>query len=122
MRYDFTPVEKDAPKIHKDVVYEKEKYPEDITEERIELNAAPATRLHMLDFLAAIEKSSRPVADIEEGHISTASCILANISMQTGRPVAYDPKKRQIVNDAEANALLQRPYRQPWVHPDPNNV
>jgi len=76
----------------------------------------------MLDFLAAVEKSSRPVADIEEGHISTASCILANISMQTGRPVVYDPKKRQIMNDAEANALLQRPYRQPWAHPDPNNV
>lgn len=122
MRYDFTPVDKEAAKIHKDVVYEKEKYPEDLTEERIELNAAPATRLHMLDFLAAIEKGSRPVADIEEGHISTASCILANIAMQTGRPVVYDPKKRQIVGDAEANALLQRPYRQPWVHPDPNKV
>ena len=122
MRYDFIPVDKDASKIHKDVVYEKEKYPEDLTEERIELNAAPATRLHMLDFLAAIEKGTRPVADIEEGHISTAACILANISMQTGRPVVYDPKKRQIVGDAEANALLQRPYRKPWVHPDPNNV
>src|SRR6188768_3460916 len=121
MKYDFTPVG-DGQKLHMDVVYEKEKYPEDVTEERIELNAAPATRLHMLDFLAAIEKNSRPVADIEEGHISTASCILANISMQTGRPVVYDPKKRQIVGDADANALLQRPYRQPWVHPDPNNV
>ena len=52
-------------KIHKDVVYEKEKYPEDLTEKRIELNAAPATRLHMLDLLAAIEKGSRPVADVE---------------------------------------------------------
>jgi predicted dehydrogenase len=122
MRYDFTPVDKDAPKIHKDVIYEKEKYPEDLTEERIELNAAPATRLHMLDFLAAIDKGTRPVADIEEGHISTASCILANISMQVGRPVVYDPVKRQIAGDTEANALLQRPYRQPWVHPDPNKV
>jgi len=122
MRYDFTPVAKDGAKIHKDVVYEKEKYPEDLTEERIELNAAPATRLHMLDFLTAIEKGGRPVADIEEGHISTASCILANLSMQTGRPIVYDPKKREIVGDAEANALLQRPYRQPWVHPDANKV
>lgn len=122
MRYDFTPVDKAGAKIHKDVVYEKEKYPEDLTEERIELNAAPATRLHMLDFLAAIEKGSKPVADIEEGHISTASCILANLSMQTGRPIVYDPKKRQIVDDPIANALLQRPYRQPWVHPDPNKV
>ncbi len=122
MQYDFIPLDKDASKNHKDVVYEKEKYPEDVTEERIELNAAPATRLHMLDFLNAIEKNSRPVADIEEGHISTAACILANISMQTGRPIVYDPKKREIVGDAEANALLKRPYRTPWVHPDPNKV
>lgn len=122
MQADFVPLDKNAQKIHKDVVYEKEKYPEDLTEERIELNAAPATRLHMLDFLQAIEKNSRPVADIEEGHISTASCILANLSMQVGRPLVYDPKKRQIVGDEEANKLLMRPYRKPWVHPDPSNV
>lgn len=122
MKCDFIPVAKDGEKIHRDVVYEKEKYPEDLTEERIELNAAPATRLHMLNFLEAIENKSKPVADIEEGHISTACCILANLSMKTGRPIVYDPKTRQIVGDAEANALLQRPYRQPWVHPDPNKV
>jgi predicted dehydrogenase len=121
MRYDFIP-DGDGQKIHMDVVYEKEKYPEDLTEERIELNAAPATRLHMLNFLEAIDKKSRPVADIEEGHISTASCILANISMQTGRELVYDPSKRQIIGDKEANALLQRPYRKPWVHPNPEKV
>jgi predicted dehydrogenase len=124
MQYDFIPhgEENKDKKVHKDVVYEKEKYPEDLTEEKIELNAAPATRLHMLDFLAAIEKGTRPIADIEEGHISTASCILANISMQLGRPVVYDPKKRQIVGDPEASGLLARPYRQPWQHPNPGTV
>lgn len=122
MRYDFIPTGEGGTPIHKDVVYEKEKYPEDLTEERIELNAAPATRLHMLDFLGAIENKTRPVADIEEGHISTASCILANLSMKTGRPIVYDPKKREIVGDREANSLLQRPYRQPWVHPDPTKL
>ncbi|MBC8151451.1 MAG: Gfo/Idh/MocA family oxidoreductase [Bacteroidetes bacterium] len=125
MQYDFIPEAKDGTKIHKDVVYEKEKYPEDLTEPttpKIELNAAPATRLHMLDFLAAIEKGGRPVADIEEGHISTASCLMANLSMKTGRPIVYDPQKREIVGDREANAMLQRPYRQPWVHPDPKRV
>lgn len=121
MRYDFIP-QGSGEKIHKDVVYEKEKYPEDINEPRIELNAAPATRLHMLDFLNAIENKTRPVADIEEGHISTASCILANMSMKTGRPMVYDPKTRQVVGDAEATALLQRAYRQPWVHPHPDKV
>ncbi len=122
MQYDFIPQAEGEKKIHKDVVYEREKYPEDLKEADIELNAAPATRLHMLDFLAAIDKGSRPVADIEEGHISTACCILANLSMKTGRPIVYDPKNRQIVGDPEANNLLQRPYRQPWLHPDPNKV
>lgn len=116
MQYDFIPHEK-GEQIHKDVVYEKEKYPEDLKEPQIELNAAPATRLHMLDFLSAIENNSRPIADIKEGHISTACCILANLSMQVGRPVVYDPVKQQIRNDAEANNLLQRPYRNPWKHP-----
>jgi hypothetical protein len=122
MRYDFIPHGEGGTPVHKDVVYEKEKYPEDLTEERIELNAAPATRLHMLDFLGAIENNTRPVADIEEGHISTASCILANLSMKTGRPLVYDPKKREVVGDREATALLTRAYRAPWIHPDPVKV
>ena len=103
-------------------MYEKEKYPEDLKEKDIELNAAPATRLHMLDFLAAIENNSRPIADIEEGHISTASCILANMSMQLGRPLRYDPKKREVTGDEEATRLLSRSYREPWAHPDPDTV
>jgi predicted dehydrogenase len=121
MSYDFIPEDK-GQKIHKDVVYEKEKYPEDLTEPQIELNAAPATRLHMLDFLNAIDKGTRPVADIGTGHISTASCILANLSMKVGRPIVYDPLTRQIIGDPAANELLQRPYRQPWEHPHPDRV
>lgn len=118
MQYDFIPVDEKAKKIHKDVVYEKEKYPEDLKEKDIELNAAPATRLHMLDFLRAIDDSKLPVADIAEGHISTASCILANVSMKLGRPVIYDPQKMEVVNDREATELLRRKYRSPWVHPE----
>src|SRR5690606_13800728 len=98
--------------------YEKEKYPGDLKEKGMELHAAPATRLHMLDFLDAIDKRRRPVADIEEGHISTASCILANISMQlNGRPMSYDPVNKIVRGDEEATALLQRKYRDPWIHP-----
>lgn len=117
MRYDFIPMDKNTKTIHQDVVFEKENYPEDLKEKDIELNAAPATRLHMLNFLQAIEQKRRPVADIEEGHISTASCILANLAMKTGRPLRYDPVSRTIIDDAEATALLQRPYRAPWQRP-----
>jgi predicted dehydrogenase len=116
-RYDFIPRGK-GESIHKDCIYEREQFPEDVTENDIELHAAPATRLHMLDFLAAIEDRSRPIADIEEGHISTASCILANVAMELGRPLVYDPKNRRIVGDKAANELLSRPYRKPWKHPE----
>jgi predicted dehydrogenase len=117
MRADFVPLDKKEKTIHFDCVYEREKYPEDVTEKAIELNAAPATRRHMLDFLAAIEQRSRPVADIEDGHISTASCILANLSMKVGRPLSYDAAKRVVTGDGEATRLLKRAYRQPWQHP-----
>jgi predicted dehydrogenase len=116
MKYDFIPQGEGKP-VHGDVVYEKEQFPEDNSEPDIELNAAPATRLHMKDFLNAIQNKSKPIADIEQGHISTSSCILANMSMQLGRPLVYDPAKRQIANDKEANALLRRPYRAPYQHP-----
>jgi predicted dehydrogenase len=118
MSYDFVPVDRNGQKIHKDVVFEKEQYPEDLTEEGIELNAAPATRRQMLDFLGAIQEKRRPVADVEEGYISTASCILANMSMELGgRPLVYDPTKREVKGDAEATAMLKREYRKGWVHP-----
>ena len=116
MRADFIPMSKTAKPLHFDCFYE-EQYVEDRTEKDIELNAAPATRRHLLDFLATIEKRGRPVADIEEGHISTASCILANLSMDLGRPVQYDPKQRIVPGDAEATKFLRRPYRAPWLHP-----
>lgn len=123
MRADFIPIgENNGEKKHYEVLYEKEKYPEDLTEERIELNAAPATRLHMLDFLAAIDKNSRPVADIEDGHISTAACILANMSMKLGRPLSYDPASKTVKGDKEATAMLARNYRKPWQHPNLKNI
>jgi hypothetical protein len=117
MSYDFYPTGKNEPSIHKDVIYEREQYPEDLTEKDIELHAAPATRAHMRDFLAAIDSRGRPIADIEQGHISTASCILANLSMKLNRPLTWDAAKLQVASDAEANRLLLRPYRQPWKHP-----
>jgi hypothetical protein len=118
MRYDFIPVGK-GDRVRGDVVYEREQFPEDLKEKDIELHAAPATRKHMQDFLEAIDRKGHPTADIGEGHISTASCILANLSMQLGRPLSYDPKQRIIPGDKEATKLLRRPYRGPWIHPEP---
>jgi predicted dehydrogenase len=115
--YDFIPQAKDGKPIHRDVVMELDKYPEDRTERDLERHVAPAVRGHMQDFLRAIASRGRPVADIEEGHISSASCILANLSMRLGRTLTWDSAKQVVVGDEEANRLLRREYRKPWVHP-----
>jgi predicted dehydrogenase len=116
--YDFTPTGQGQP-VHKDVTYELEQYPEDKTEKDLEQHVAPAVRGHMQDFLRAIQTRSRPVASIEEGHISTASCILANLSLKLGRALTWDAQRQRVVGDEEANRLLLRKYRAPWIHPDP---
>jgi predicted dehydrogenase len=118
---DFVPLG-EGKKIHLDAVYEREKYPEDLKEKDIELHTAAATRGQMIDFIRCIEEGGKPVADIEEGHISTASCILANLAMQTGRTLSYDPITKTIKGDMEATRLLQREYRGPWMHPLPANA
>jgi len=121
MSYDFTPLGSGKP-VHKDVTYELEQYPEDKTEPRLEKHCAPAIRKHMRDFLDAIATRGKPVADIEQGYISTTSCILANLSMQLGRSLAWDAAAGRVASDEEANRLLRREYRKPWVHPEPDRA
>ena len=118
MSYDFIPSGKDQQPIHEDVVYEFDKFPEDKTEKDLETHVAPAIRAHMKNFLECIESRQRPVADIEQGYMSASSCILANISQKLGRSLTWDHAKGVVVNDEEANRLLRRPYRAPWVHPE----
>jgi predicted dehydrogenase len=120
--YDFIPNGKGAAAVHADQVMELEKFPEDKTEKDLEKHVAPAIRGHMKDFLHSIATRGRPVADIEQGVISSVSCILANLSVQLERSLRWDPVKHEVMNDAEANELLRRPYRAPWVHPGAKKV
>jgi predicted dehydrogenase len=119
--YDFIPLGQGQP-ISREVTLELEEYPEDKTERDLERHVAPALRRHLKDFLAAVDQRSRPVADIQEGHISSASCILANLALELGRTLTWDAATGHVVGDPEANRLLRRPYRAPWVHPEPENI
>ena len=103
-------------------MFEYAKYPEDETEKDLERHVASAVRWHMMDLLKAINNRSKPVADIEQGFISSTSCILANVSAKLGRSLKYDPAKGQITGDREATGLLARDYRKPWKHPHPDHV
>ena len=116
MGYDFVPRGEGQPE-HADVKYELEEFPEDKTEKDLERHVAPAIRGHMKDLLTNIQSRGKPVADIEQGYMSTTACILANLSDKLGRSITWDHAAGKVVGDAEANALLTRPYRAPWVHP-----
>ena len=116
MRWDFIP-NGDGRALHEDVTYELDQYPEDRTEKDLERHVAPAIRAHMTDFLACISNRGRPVADIEQGYTSTTACILANLSQQLRRSLTWDAENGVVTGDEEANRLLRRPYRAPWVHP-----
>lgn len=123
-KYEFFPMGSKTPTLKGEPLFEYEKYPIDKTEKDLERHVASAVRWHMKDLLDCIANRGQklPVADVEQGHISTASCILANLSMQLGRSLQFDPARHEVVGDPEATRLLTRPYRGPWVHPDPANV
>jgi hypothetical protein len=108
--------------VHVDVRYELEEYPEDKTEQGLEKHVAPALRSHMKNFVHAIDTRTQPVSNIGEGYISSASCILANLAMDTGRTLHWNADQQRVIGDDEANRLLARPYRSPWIHPDPATV
>lgn len=120
-KYEFT-AQGGGKRLTGEPLLELDKYPLDVTDVkaiRLEQHVASAIRGHMRDFLQAIDDRSRPVADIEQGHISAASCILANNALALGRSIAFDPETHTVPGDDEATKLLRREYRAPWKHPEP---
>jgi predicted dehydrogenase len=78
------------------------------------------TAPHMRNFHDAV-RSRRHTdlhADIEEGHVSAALVHLANASYRTGRSLTVDPAKENFGTDREANALITRRYRAPYIVPE----
>ena len=56
--------------------------------------------------------------NVEEGHLSCSLMHMANTSYRLGRSLDWDPKKEKYVKDDEANKMLKRKYRKPFVVPD----
>ena len=75
---------------------------------------------HYANFIKAVK--SRNPADqhgpVETAHISSALAHLGNISYRLGRQLQFDPEKERFVGDEQANAMLTRKYRFPFVLPE----
>ncbi|MCS7024858.1 MAG: Gfo/Idh/MocA family oxidoreductase [Bryobacteraceae bacterium] len=75
---------------------------------------------HFENFIQCVRSRKREELSCEvlEGHLSTTLCHLANIAFRTGRKLIFDPATETFPGDAEANALLGRKYREPYVLPE----
>jgi predicted dehydrogenase len=80
--------------------------------------ASEIERPHLRNFLDCVRDGKRPNADVEEGHKSTRLCHLGNIAYRVGRTIRFDAATETIPDDAEANQLLGRAYRKPFVLPE----
>ena len=57
------------------------------------------------------------MSDVVSQHRNASACHLANIAMRLQRQITWDPRREQVVNDSEANAMLSRPQRAPYQLP-----
>ena len=75
---------------------------------------------HFQNFAEAVRARNPKLlhAEIEETFLSTALCHLGNISYRLNRELRFDPARMQFAGDAEANKLLTREYRKPYVVPE----
>jgi predicted dehydrogenase len=82
---------------------------------------APSRRgeAHFKNFIDCVRSRAVPNAEILEGHLSSRLAHLGNIATRVGRRLLFDAETESFRNDAEANRLLSREYREPFVVPDP---
>lgn len=72
---------------------------------------------HYANFIDAVRARdiSLQHGPVESAHLSSALAHLGNIAYQTGRVLTFNPYTEKFVNDPEADILLTRNYREPFV-------
>jgi len=75
---------------------------------------------HYANFIQAVRsrKADDQNGPVETAHLSSALAHLGNISCRLGRQLQFDPAMEKFVGDDEANRMLTRNYREPFVVPE----
>jgi predicted dehydrogenase len=72
---------------------------------------------HHGNWLDCIRSRQQTIAPVEVAHRACSACLLHHMAMKTKRKLLWDPQKERFHNDDEANAMLSRPQRPPYVTP-----
>jgi predicted dehydrogenase len=67
------------------------------------------------NWLDCIISRKPPISPAEMGHRACSTCLVHDIAMVLKRKVYWDPVAERFRNDDEANAMLSRPMRAPYV-------
>ena len=94
--------------------------PDSAEQNRIWEGQSMVARPHIQNWLDCLKTRGRPIAPVQYGHRTATICHLANIARELGRKLRWDPEAEVFPDDAEANALCDRPRRPGWELPDLN--
>ncbi len=91
-----------------------DKNPDILKAEIPEANRVTVSDNHFQNWVECIKSREKPIADVAIGHRSATVCHLGNIAVRTGRVLQWDAMRESIQGDDESQAMLSRPYREPW--------
>lgn len=75
---------------------------------------------HFANFIEAVRKHDKSILNgpVETAHLSSGLAHLGNIAYKLERVLTFDPKSEKFVNDAEADKMLTRNYREGFEVPN----
>lgn len=87
----------------------------DIPDLQKKLDAFPDPEPQVTDFIDAVRNRKKFALNEANGYRSCTLVNLGKIALQLGRSLHFDPAAQVFVNDEEANAMLEKPMREPWI-------
>lgn len=70
---------------------------------------------HHGNWLECIQTRKQPITPVELGHRACSTCLIHHMAMKLGRKLNWDPLNEKFINDDEANSLLNRQHRYPYL-------
>ncbi len=67
------------------------------------------------NWLDCIISRKEPISPVEMGHRACSTCLIHDMAMVTKRKLYWDPVGERFKNDDEANSMLHRPQRSPYM-------
>ncbi len=75
---------------------------------------------HFANFIEAVRKHDKTILNgpVETAHMASGLAHLGNIAYRLGRVLTFDPDAERFINDPEADKMLTRNYRPPFIVPE----